>query len=245
MPGLGPIGGNLTNADIRHAFFLTLAFILILSSRLCQAAENYSEAEKIRISEVENYVRKESLQGVSLLPGEMRTAVGWFSGHWHAMPLLGGVDEETLPPEAQNLTGETMPPEEQIPVNLAGNFHHKGFLPIHDAMVMGVGFGRSAFDNKLQFTAHPFYGQNWRSLQGYWGAEGTIDIAQRADGLPWGKISLGYIDGNESLTDHGRGIDLHGDVDLTNGWKFTSGMRQNSADGSSNYVLLKWKLDFD
>jgi hypothetical protein len=47
------------------------------------------------------------------------------------------------------------------------------------------------------------------------------------------------------LTDHGRGVDLHGDVDLTEGWKFTSGVRQNSWDDNSNYMMLKWKMNFE
>jgi hypothetical protein len=255
MIGRNIMREGLTKADFRQAFFLTLALTLVFSSHHCRAdgygtatyGPTYTPEEKQQINDIETYVRKEALHGVTILPGEMRSAVGWLSGGWHSVHLSSSDDEaEAMPqaatapaPFAQESAGGS------DPVNLASNFHHKGFLPTHDAMVMGMGVSRAAFDNKLQFTAHPFYGQNWRALQGYWGTELTMDIAQRSDGMPWGKISLGYVGGNDSLTDHGRGMDLHGDVDLTEGWKLTSGMRQDSATGDSNYVMLRWHMGFD
>jgi hypothetical protein len=247
MSGYMPTRGNLITATHRQMIFLTLALFCFFSSPLCRADSYYTPEEKTRIDAAENYIRKQSLRGVSLLPSDMRTAMGWLSGGWHAMPSLSGDDGAETPVQPQNMVQSDTPEQQSgvTPVGLASNFHHKGFLPTHDAMVMGIGFGHSLFDHKLQFTTRPFYGQSWGALQGYWGAEMALDIVQRPDGMPFGKITLGYIGGNEALTDRGRGMDLHGDVDLTNGWKFTSGLRQNSADGNSNYVMLRWKLNFN
>jgi hypothetical protein len=46
------------------------------------------------------------------------------------------------------------------------------------------------------------------------------------------------------MTDHGRGIEVRGDIDLTSGFKFTSGTRQNSITGESNYIMLRWGFTF-
>lgn len=250
MIGPGPIRASIANAEFRQAMFLMLAVALMFLTHLCHADNYYTPEEKARIGDVENYIRKQGMQGMTLLPGDVRSAIGWFSGGWH--PMIGGGDDDAPPASnvPQGAPGSALAAMQEDssdlpPMHIAGNFHHKGFLPTHDAAVMGIGLGQNAFDNKLQFTAHPFYGQNWRSLQGYWGGEMAMNIAQREDGMPWGKIVLGYVQGNDALVDNGRGMDLHGDVDLTEGWKFTSGLRQNSVDGNSNYVMLRWKMGFD
>jgi len=168
--------------------------------------------------------------------------MGWFSGNWHSMSLSneGSTDDTS----SNDTMSTSQPSDSSVPVNVSSNYHHKGFLPTHDAMMMGVGAGQNILDNKLQFTARPYIGQSWDSLRHYWGTEVAMTVAQHSDGLPWGKIAVGYVGGDEALTDHGRGMDLHGDVDLTHGFTFTSGMRQNSISGDANYVLVKWKLTF-
>jgi hypothetical protein len=232
-----------------HSFFAKAVFrpVLLLTLTLVLFA-TFSHADTIdkqRLSEVEAYLRTQALQHSSMLPGQMRTAINWFSGGWHPVPTTPFLDNENdddyINDTARALTEAEMPTPASSPLQLASNFHHKGFT--HDALMMGLTISRKMLDDKLLLSAHPYYGQNWRSLQGYWGANLVLDVAQRPDDLPWGQITLGYVDGNEALIDHGRGIDFHGDVDLTNGFKFTSGMRQNSVDGNSNYVMLRWKLE--
>jgi hypothetical protein len=244
--------GFLRDAPFRPQIFLTFVFALICAAHLwnahdCRAGDYYTDEQRQQISDTENYLRKQGLQGVSLLPGDIRSTIGWLSGGVHALPSPAALwrdDDAANEEESPALREQSSESADGVPVNLGGNLHHKGFLPTHDAMVMSMGFSRAALGDKLQFTARPFYGQNWLSTRGYWGGEMSMNIAQHADGLPWGKIAVGYVSGDESLTDSGRGLDLHGDVDLTNGLRFTSGIHQNSIDGDSNYVMLRWKLDF-
>jgi len=252
MTGRISIDEFLPIAACRQATFLTLTLAILLTATFTHADSLPSaaeiEANKERASEAMAYVRHEAFQGMSILPGEAREALSWFSGSWHPMQMAGD-DEETIPavggavPAQSQALRDASSSESWVP-DLASNFHHKGFLPTHDAMVLGLGMQHSLFDNKLGLTGRPFYGQSWHSLHSYYGGEVAMDIDKRDDGMPWGKIALGYIQGNDSMIDHGTGVELHGDVDLTRGFKFTSGIRQNSADGNSNYMLLRWKLDF-
>ena len=246
------IGGYLINAETKQAIFLTFALFLMLVSRLSHAdslpaveAAQLAD-EKAHLGEVTSYIRQQSLQGMSLLPSEARTVAGWFSGSWHAMQMSGDDnDNDAAPPPVKNKAlGQQASFDDGQGANMIANFHHKGFLPTHDALMIGGALKQTILDDKLQLTTRPFVGQSWDSLRSYWGTEVSLNIAQHDDGLPWGQITAGYIGGEESLTDHGRGIDLHGDVDLTNGWQFTSGMRQSSVTGDANYLMIKWKLDF-
>jgi len=239
----------LINSAYRHGILLTLTLILTLAARLSHADPPPAveiEANRQQIGEVSDYIRKQGMQGISLLPGEARQVIGWFSSGWHPMRMFDDddpSDAQSAPIAQQALTDTPNVPDEKL-ADLAGNIHHKGFLPTHDAAVMGVAFKQNIVAHKLEATAKPFFGQSWHSTGDYWGGEAGLDIARHDDGMPWGKIALGYVGGNDALTDHGRGMDLHGDVDLTEGWKFTSGLRQNSWDGNSNYMMIKWQMGF-
>ena len=247
MLGWVAIHRNLINAETRQVIFLTLITSITLAARFChadplppiQAAQD--DAVKLRANEVTSYIRKQALHSMNILPNEVREVSGWFSGGWHSMSSPFGDDEPVA--NAQSFADSTASPEEQS-FALSSNFHHKGFLPTHDSLMLGPTFRKNVINDKLQLVTHSYVGQSWHSLRSYWGSEVGLTIAQQADGLPWGQISLGYVGGNDYLTDHGRGLDLHGDVDLTNGFKFTSGLRQDSITGDSNYMMVKWKMDF-
>ena len=245
MMGHGFLSRNLTQGKTEQATFLTLVLLVVLFSTFSHAdsppAMNAAET-KLRISEVTSYLRKEGLQSVASLPSSIRETLSWFSRK-HALDFTSS-DEESTPATQNEALTDTLSFESALPMHLESSFHHKGFMPTHDSVVMGTSLHSSILDNNLQFTTHPFYGQSWQSLQHYWGSDVTMDIAERPDGLPYGKITMNYTSGTSSLTDHGRGIDLHGDVNLTHGWNFTSGIRQNDVSGNANYVSLRWKLDF-
>ena len=247
MTGHGFLSRNLTDDRSGRATFLTLTLLMVLFSTFSHADSppaTGTEA-KLHISEIASYLRKEGLQSASLLPSDVRNTLNMLTGTWHPMSWIAEDDTETDAPSVlpQALT-DSPAPTFHMPFNLESSIHHKGFLPTHDAIMLGTSLQRAILDDKLQFTIHPFYGQSWHSVKHYWGSEMSMNIAQRPDDMPWGKITMNYTGGEESLTDHGRGIDLHGDVNLTNGWQFTSGIRQNSTSGDTNYALMRWKLDF-
>jgi hypothetical protein len=233
----GFLGRNLINDPTERAVSLTLIVFVLLFSTFshADAPPLSGGAAQINLGDVTGYLRQQGMKGAALLPGDMRRTLSWFSGDWHAVTMTGDAAEE-----ASGLASS----DNAAPIQLETNFHHKGFLPMHDALTLGSGVGGAAFDDKLQFAARPFYGQSWHSLRHYYGGEVTMNIARRSDGMPWGQITMHYTDGESTLTDHGRGIDLHGDVDLTNGWRLTSGIRQNDLSGNANYVSLRWKLGF-
>ena len=225
------------SSERRARLFMGLIFTVLLSATFTHADPTVDiTAQKQKIGQIEKYLRQEASAHSSLLPGDVRAVMGWMSSGWR--PVMTDDAAADKPIDVQ-----TAPDEENLSGNLSTALHHKGFLPTHDVLMLGVGAGHSLVDHKLQISARPFYGQNWRSLQGIWGGQVTVDIAQRPDGLPWGKIVAGYTGGNPTLTDGGRGIDVHGDVDLTEGWKLTSGLRQDSTTGDSNYIMMRWKID--
>jgi hypothetical protein len=230
----------------RQAALLTLMLPLIFTSHLSRAdplppAEE--EVLKERVSQVTNYVRQQALQGVHILPTEIRDLTGWLSGGWRPVKMQDDETADAAPPAADQAPGVAAAQQAQS-VGFGTNFHHKGFLPTHDTMMMGFNASQSLVPGKLGLSARPYWGQSWDSLRAYYGTEASLDIAQKADGMPWGKIVVGYVGGEDTLTDHGHGMEAHGDVDLTEGWKFTTGIRQNSSDGNSNYMMIKWKLEF-
>jgi len=244
------IGGCLTNASAKQARFFTFILILALLTHVAHPCRSDPLPPQVSVENqntvhlAQTYLRQQALRGASILPGSVRATIGWLSNGWHSVAAGDAENaDEGGDAQTQNLT---QPTDSGIamPMQFASSYHHKGFLPTHDAMMMGVAFNQNIIDKKLQFTARPFYGQSWNSLHHYMGGEVTMKIDQRPDGLPWGALSAGYIGGNDSMIDHGSGVDLHGDVDLTNDWKFTSGVRQNSVDGNSNYVMLRWQISF-
>jgi hypothetical protein len=233
---------NLTFAELRRLGILSFACCIIFASHLSQAdpapAAQTLEVKQ-RISEVETYIRQQTLQGANLLPSSLKSGLVWVSGKWHTVTVS---TDDTRDETANEMVSSS--DNSSVPLNVASNFHHKGFLPTHDTMTLGIGLGKNFLNDKMLFEIRPFYGQGWTALKGYWGGELSMNIARRPDGMPFGSLALDYVDGNSAMTDHGRGTDLHGDIDLTHNFKFTSGVKQDDVTGNSNYVLIKWDIHF-
>ncbi|MDE2029655.1 MAG: hypothetical protein KGI97_03720 [Alphaproteobacteria bacterium] len=237
---------NFRNAYPRQALFLTFILLFLTIPRPCCANSLPPDAHaalQTQLAEIRAYIRDQGKQKLGLLPGEARDAIGWLSGQWHSLSSISLPGEESTSDALALAQGQSE--EMGWPAHLTASFHHKGFLPMHDAMVLGMGFTHDAVGRKLHFTLRPFWGQSWHSFRHYWGSELALDIAQRPDGLPWGKVTIGYTSGDNSLTDHGSGVELRGNVDLTHNVEFTSGIRHNGITGDSNYVMLSWKMSFD
>jgi hypothetical protein len=122
------------------------------------------------------------------------------------------------------------------------NYHHKGFLPMHDAMMLGVNVRQQLGDSGVGISAHPFYGQNWHSIDGYGGVETALSFRNEASVQPWGKIAIGFTSGDHQMMDHNTGIDLHGELDFTDNLSLNAGIRNDDYGNGDNYVMLRWKL---
>jgi hypothetical protein len=125
---------------------------------------------------------------------------------------------------------------------LSYGYHHKsGVLPFHDAMVVGFNSQHSVTDG-LQMELHPYYAQHCVGLNGYYGTEASLALGSEDKSQPWGKISLGYVNGDSSLSDHGNGYDLHSEVNFNEHLSLHAGVRQDEETDLGNYMMLRWKL---
>ncbi len=122
------------------------------------------------------------------------------------------------------------------------DYHHKGFLPIDDAMVMKFNFRQHAFSDRVQLDFSPFYGQNLMSLNGYGGAEIGINLNRSGAKEPWGRIAVRYTQGDQDLMDQGHGIDMHAELRFTDRLSLNAGVRENEETQLGNYVLLRWHI---
>lgn len=129
---------------------------------------------------------------------------------------------------------------------LSPGYHHRGFLPIHDAMLMGIHLrhtpGVSLDGNSLQFDVHPFVGQSWRSLDDYWGTEVGFSLRHASSPQPWGKIAISFTQGDNQLMDHGHGFDMHTEFNFNEHLSLNAGVRENYNSDAGNYVMVRWKL---
>jgi hypothetical protein len=125
-------------------------------------------------------------------------------------------------------------------------YHHKGFLPVNDAMIMGFhlreGVANNIVGNNLQFDVHPFYGQNWRSTDNYWGTELAFNLSSGEANKPWGKIALRFTDGNTDLMDHGHGFDMHSQLNFNDHLSLNAGIREDGNSSAGDYVMMRWKI---
>jgi hypothetical protein len=125
---------------------------------------------------------------------------------------------------------------------LTPDYHHKGFLPFNDAMIMGVSLRRSLLEGHVQMDFHPYYGQNWISTRGYYGQEIALNVSEKMGPIQGGKIAINYIVDDSNLSDHGHGINLHGDLKFSDTVGLQAGVRENDNAQLGNYVMVKWTL---
>jgi hypothetical protein len=209
-----------------------------------------------RLGALRNYVRSEALNLMPGLPDIIRNPARWALGGFQVTQDFFDFitpskdDEAALASLIRPVTSYMRPTslDEGDAAWLAPSYHHRqGILPTRDAMMMGFHSRSAMFDSYMRLDAHPYYAQNWFSQRGYWGAELALDLASPSDktggAKPWGKIVLGYTNGDDRLMDHGRGIDLQGELRLSERWSFNTGMRQS--DQTGNYALLQWKMPLE
>ena len=214
-----------------------------------------------------NYLRKE---GPGLVPGlapALQNPVGWIHGHL-GLDLNffqedgheggAGVDvaqlirpmEDLARPVAEMMRAPVA--DDPKSIWLSPQYHHKGFLPTRDAMIVGATMRQRLWGEALQFDLHPYYGQGLSGSPGYWGTEVTINMGTFRDPSSTdrgrksiGSISLRYTNGQRDLMDNTHGFDLHSEFNFTDQLGLNAGVRQDQNNQRDDYVLLhmKWQLD--
>lgn len=199
------------------------------------------------------YVRQEVPSWAPGLNEKLRAPLTWATSKLRA---IGGVfgahddgdeasgDEGFLPPLIRPLSALMQVPNENEAQAfwIAPDYHHKGFLPFHDAMITEMNFRERAFDDRVQFDLRPFYGQNWVSLNGYGGAELGVGLTHKGDTQPWGRIGFCFINGASDLMDNNRGFDMNAELRFNEHLALTAGIHGTENSDLGNYVLLRWKV---
>jgi hypothetical protein len=205
-----------------------------------------------------DFARQQAMTITPSLSDDLRSPARWLLNGIHATHSLLNVDVSTLSqvedasePSANPVTDmlhDNAPTLADEPSWLAStNYHHlRGISPARDALIAGMHMKHSVMDQYMQFDLHPYYGQNYFTTRRYYGTEAKLDLQNPTDtsstSRPWGSISIGYVNGNNDLTEHGRGIDMHGTVNFTEHWSLNSGYRPHDTSENINYTLLQWKM---
>lgn len=197
------------------------------------------DQQNTRRHALQDYVQKEALNVVPGLPDDMRSTLHWAMDGLHASRGLFSLDLSAL-----NDAGIEQTPE--APWLATTYHHHHGLLPTHDAITLGTHARYTLMGDYMGFDFHNYYGQNYFSARNYYGSEFKLDLAKSESTKwatnPWGTMAISYTNGDGRLMDHGRGLDLHGEVHFNERLSLTSGLRQSDTSGSSNYVMLQWKM---
>jgi hypothetical protein len=215
-----------------------------------------NETKMSRKSQLLNYVRAQVPIWMPGLPSYIRDPGSWALGQLREVRDELGLDPGIGGEEVSMMSSLTQPvmammqspgPEQTEAMWLSPDYHHKGFLPFHDAMVMGFGMRHAVMNDRIQVEVKPFYGQSWHSFSGYGGAEISVNLRGFGigsdSGQPWGKIAVRYIEGNPDMLDHGHGTDLHAELRFTPHLALHAGVREDGDSGGlGNYAILRWQL---
>ncbi|HEU0117470.1 MAG TPA: hypothetical protein VFR09_02450 [Alphaproteobacteria bacterium] len=185
-------------------------------------------------NQMTSYLRKQEFGVASSLAPIIRSPNEW------AQSGLGLDRPTDISPE--NISLVPAAPETPEAMWLSPGYHHKGFFPLDDALVMGVNYRHRLFEDGLQLDVHPFYGQNWHNTNGYYGSEIGLGLRDQKDGHEWGRIALRYNNGDESLMDETRGFDMHGELNFDQHLSLNAGLRESEDSDYGNYIVLRWKL---
>jgi hypothetical protein len=201
------------------------------------------EDRKQRLALISNYIKQQWQGWAPGLPMAIRNPSSWIKN------ALTPDDDSTLAPitKPMSVMIQTPAPEESKAAWFSSDYHHKGFLPLHDAMITGFNLRHPLFDTGLSLNAHPFYGQNWHDSEGYWGTEFALsfsggDARTLSAQNPWGKLALRYSNGDTTLLDRGRGFDMHGDLNFDQHFSLRAGVNQTNQIEDGSYMMLRWKL---
>jgi hypothetical protein len=265
----------LTNAWFCRALFLTLILIAFVNcseslafdyndsdypdpnayARPTSTAFDNQERNQ-RLHLMLNYAKTQVPAIAPGLPDFVRNPSGWF-GHGIGMNLGDAKNSADVSSSIiEPMQGMPASPSADAPeaMWLAPNYYHQGFLPFKDALIADAhlrhNLSENLLSNRMQLDWHPFYGQNWHSLDNYWGSEIALGLgagpalqpSSQPSSQPWGKIALRYTSGDTNLTERGHGFDMHSELNFSECLSLNAGIRENGNSSSGNYVMLRWKL---
>ena len=195
------------------------------------------------------YLEKQSTIVAPTLAYAAKNPVAWTLRGVRATEEELGLPATDLPDEhfIEHLlpaTGSLMRPpsaEETRALWFSSDYRHKGFLPTHDSVLLGINMRASGFADRAQLDVNPFYGQSWMGAGGYWGAEASLTL-RSATGQSWAHVHVRYDNGQRSLMDHGRGYDMNGEVPLAEHLSLTAGIKQTDSDPVSDYVMMRYQI---
>ena len=258
---------KLTDTLFQGGVFLTF-FLAVLSPYAVHCAENaglpviqapnfekplaaaQSELEKQRLDQALSYARHQAMGLLPALPHMSLGIPGWLTNNFGMMSLGledgSAGDDGALRGLSQEFAGLMHAPatDQAQALWLTPGYHHKGFLPLNDAVTLGANLRHSFWDKAVQVNLHPFYGQNWTNSDSYWGSEFTLSFGEPKNPtlLGFGKISLRYDNGQSAIMDHGRGFDMHSELSFDEHFSLNGGVRKNEDASLGNYLLLRWVL---
>lgn len=254
------LGHFLTSAKGWEAVFLTL-LVLLNVPKPCAADDGInatgmplaSDPQPVssplddldkthRTAMLWQYVRQQAPVWAPGLNDTLHKPLGWLQSAERNVFDDGASDSNASAFQPISMLMQAPPENAGQAMWLTPGYHHKGFLPFHDAMMTGMDMRQRVFDNRLQFDLKPYYGQNWTSLNGYGGAALGIGLTHPGEAQPWGRVSMGYIEGASELMDNGRGYDMHAELRFDDSWSFHAGVRNENTSDLGNYAIMRWKL---
>lgn len=256
----------LTNAAACRTFILTLILLMFVDCSEAGAFDYYDNDtvdpnsygrstnnpivtvnRSERISQMTDYAKKQLPVLAPGLPNFLRNPSSWF-GHGFGFNLgnaknSADISSSVIEPMQQMSSSPSVDAPEAFWVS--PNYNHKGFLPLNDAIIMDVHLRHNMFSSPLQLELHPFYGQNWHSIDNYWGSEIAVGLGSSTlTSEPWGKIAIRFTQGDTDLMNHGHGMDMHSQLNFDDRLSLNAGIREEGNSSAGNYVMLRWKKGF-
>jgi hypothetical protein len=97
-------------------------------------------------------------------------------------------------------------------------------------------------DGRIQAELHSYYVQHCRCVNRYCRTEVIVALSYADRVEPWGKIAMDSVNGDSSLTDHGRGYGMDSEMQLDDRLSFRVGVRPIENTHLGNYMMLRWPV---
>lgn len=165
-----------------------------------------------------------------------------------SIPSTGFTEEIVRP-----LLKIVSPPPQTSPHALwvAPDYHHEGFFPNHDAIIMGFRSRHTLADTRMHIETHPFVGQNWLRDESLYGVEIALRFMETPRALKdspssppsaKGHLVIRYSQGDKDLTKDNHGFSVVGDYQFTPNLNLHAQIRQDTSGNRDDRVMLMWTI---